>query len=460
MFKKLIGDKQFYRHALAVAIPILVQNSITNFVSLLDNIMVGQVGTIPMSGVTIVNQLIFVFNLCLFGATSGPGIFTAQFYGSADHEGIRHTFRFKFLICTLLAVLGMGLFAIAGTPLIGIYLTGEGDPAEAAQMLSYGLEYLKIMMVGFLPFAICNAYSSTLREAGHTVVPMVGGVAAVFVNLILNYILIFGKFGAPEMGVAGAAWATSISRFVELAIVAGWAHLHPKQVPFVQGAYHSFRIPRQLTRDIIFKGLPLLVNEFFWSSGIAILAQCYSTCGLDVVPAFNIANTLFNLSSVAFMAMGTAVGIIMGQMLGAGSSEQEVREANNKLIALAILCGLIFGILMAAVSRLFPMLYNTTDTVREIAKLLIIITAAAMPFSAYTTSAYFTLRSGGKSLVTFLFDSCYVWFILIPIAFCLSRFTAISIIPLYLICQCADASKCILGYWMIRKGDWIQNLVT
>ena len=459
MFKRLIGDKAFYRRVLLVAIPIIIQNGITNFVSLLDNIMVGQVGTIPMSGVTIVNQLIFVFNLCLFGATSGPGIFTAQFYGSGDHEGIRHTFRFKFLICAMLAILGIGIFSIGGTPLINLYLTGEGDALEASQMLHYGLEYLKIMLIGFLPFAICNAYSSTLRESGETMVPMLGGVVAVFVNLILNYILIFGKFGAPAMGVAGAAWATSISRFVELAIVAGWAHLNPQKMPFIRGVYRTFRVPRQLSRDITFKGLPLLVNEFFWASGMAVLSQCYSTCGLDVVPAYNIASTLFNLTSVAFMAMGTAVGIIMGQMLGAGNSEAELRDSNNKLIFVAVLCGLIFGSVMAAVSSLFPRLYNTSDTVREIAKMLILITAGIMPFNAYTTSTYFTLRSGGKSLVTFLFDSCFVWFIIVPIAFCLSRFTAMTIIPLYLICQCTDFIKCALGYWMIKKGDWIQNLV-
>ena len=459
MFKRFIGDKAFYRRVLLVAIPIVIQNGISNFVSLLDNIMVGQVGTIPMSGVTIVNQLIFVFNLCIFGATAGAGIFTAQFYGSGDHDGIRHTFRYKFLICVLLSILGIAIFSVGGTPLIRLYLTGEGDAAEAGQMLSYGLEYLKIMLIGFLPFAICNAYSSTLRESGETMVPMLGGVAAVFVNLILNYILIFGKFGAPAMGVAGAAWATAISRFVELAIVALWAHRNGKKMPFIQGAYRTFRIPRQLSRDITFKGLPLLANEFLWSSGMAFLAQCYSTCGLDVVPAFNISNTLFNLSSVAFLAMGTAVGIIMGQMLGAGNSEAEVRSTNNKLVFVAIVCGLAFGLTMAAVSGLFPRLYNTSDTVRHIATMLILITAGIMPFNAYTTSAYFTLRSGGKTAITFIFDCGFVWCVIAPIAFFLSRYTAITIIPLYLICQCTDFIKCALGYWMIKKGTWIQNLV-
>ena len=179
MLRKYIGNRAFYARFFTVAIPIIIQNAITNFVSLLDNIMVGQIGNDPMSGVAIVNQLIFVFSLCIFGASSGAGIFTAQFHGSHNQEGIRHTFRFKVMICTLLAVLGIGLFLLAGTPLINTYLQGEGDAAVAANTLAYGLKYLKISLWGLIPFALCNAYSSTLRETGQTLVPMIAGVTAV-----------------------------------------------------------------------------------------------------------------------------------------------------------------------------------------------------------------------------------------------------------------------------------------
>ena len=136
------------------------------------------------------------------------------------------------------------------------------------------------MLWGFLPFALTNTYSSTLRETGETFIPMLGGIAAVFVNLVLNYILIFGKFGAPEMGVEGAAIATVISRYVELAIVAGWTHGHKARNAFIVGAYRSMYIPGKLLRSITVKGMPLLANEFLWSSGMAVLNQCYSTCGL------------------------------------------------------------------------------------------------------------------------------------------------------------------------------------
>ena len=458
MLNRLIGDRAFYRRILAIAVPIIIQNGITNFVSLLDNVMVGQVGTVPMSGVSIVNGLLFVFNLCIFGASSGAGIFTAQFHGSLDHEGVRHTFRFKLLCCLMLSAVGVAVFLIGGPALIGLYLQGEGDAATAAGAMEYGMKYLAVMLWGFLPFALSNAFSSTLRETGETLVPMVAGITAVLVNLCLNYVLIFGHFGAPAMGVEGAALATVISRVVELMIVAAWTLTHSSRHPFIEGAFRSVYIPGRLLKAIIIKGMPLLGNEFLWASGVAIMNQCYSTCGLDVVPAMNISSTISNLSSVVFLSMGNAVGIIMGQLLGAGTREAEVKDQNRKLIAVSVASGVVFGGIMALFSGVFPGIYKTTAEVRELAAMLILIGAVLMPFHSYNNATYFSLRSGGQTMVTFLFDSCFMWVVCVPLAFCLSRFTDLPILPLYLICQLTELIKIVLGAWMLRQGKWIQNL--
>ena len=458
MLRSCFGDRNFYRRIFGIAIPIIIQNGITNFVNLLDNIMVGQIGTVPMSGVSIVNGLLFVFNLCIFGASSGAGIFTAQFHGSGNTEGIRHTFRFKVLICSLLTVLGVVLFHFGGPMLISLYLTGDGDAAMAADVMEHGLSYLAVMVWGFLPFALTNAYASTLRETGETSVPMKAGIAAVLVNLVLNYVLIFGHFSAPQMGVRGAALATVISRFVEMLIVALWTHTHRQQKPFIVGAYRSFHIPGKLLKSITVKGMPLLMNEFLWASGMAVLNQCYSTCGLDVVPAMNISSTLYNLGSVVFIAMGNAVGILMGQLLGSGCSAQEARSQNRKMITTAVLAGSTFCGVIILCSGFFPRIYNTTDQVRQLATWLICINAAMIPFHSYTNATYFTLRSGGQTMVTFLFDSCFVWSVCVPLAFCLSRFTNLSILPLFFLCQTLEILKSILGAWMLKQGKWIQNL--
>ena len=458
MLKRHFGDRAFYRHFLSLAIPMIIQNGITNFVSLLDNIMVGQIGTMPMSGVSIVNGLLLVFNLCIFSASSGPGIFTAQFQGCGDVDGIRYTLRFKVILCSLLAVLGVFVFFFADELLIGLYLTGEGDAAMAAESMKYGIQYLRVMLLGLLPFALTNAYASTLRETGETRVPMAGGIVAVFVNLILNYVLIFGHLGAPRLGVEGAALATVISRFVELAIVAGWTHLNPQRNPFIRYVFRSLHIPRKLFRDIMVKGFPLLINEFFWASGMAILNQCYSTCGLDVVPAMNIASTLYNLGSVVHLALGNCVGIIMGQLLGAGKAEAEIRDTNRKLITAAVLGGAALGLLMMAFSTVFPLLYNTTPEIRSLAAALICINGIYMGANSYTNATYYTVRSGGQTAVVFLFDSCFVCGFCVPLAYVLSRFTDMPIIPLYIICHGTDVIKCFLGGHMLRQGKWIKNL--
>ncbi len=456
--KRYIGDKAFYRRVMAIVVPIIIQNGITNFVSLLDNIMVGRVGTLPMSGVSIVNQLLFVFYLCIFGATAGAGIFTAQFQGSGDNEGIRHTFRFKILICTLLAGVGLLVFTFASRPLIRLFLTGEGAASDANAILEYGQGYLEVMLFGLLPFAITSAYAGTLKETGQTFIPMLGGIVATLTNLVLNYILIFGHFGAPEMGVEGAALATVISRFVELGVVAGWTHLNPGKNPFIVGAYRSFVIPGGLLKNIVVKGMPLLANELLWSTGMTFMNQCYSTCGLDVVPAMNIATTMSNLSSVVFLSMGNAVGILMGQMLGASLPEREVRSSNRRLLAISVASGVVFGALEASLSGAFPLLYNTTHEVRHLATELILVVAVMMPFHAYTNATYFTLRSGGQTFVTFLFDSCFMWVVCVPLAYCLSRFTSLPILPLYILCQMTDLLKSVIGAAMLKQGKWIQNL--
>ena len=458
MLQKYIGDRAFYRRVAGVAVPVVIQYTITNFVSLLDNIMVGQVGTLQMSGVAIVNQLMFIFYLCIFGAMAGAGIFTAQFHGCQDHDGVRQTFRFKIIAGLVLSVGGIALFFFSGTPLIRLYLQSDSDPADAAQTLAYGLEYLQITLLGLVPFALSNAYASTLRETGVTTVPMVASVSGVLTNLVLNYVLIFGNFGAPAMGVRGAALATAISRFVELGITLVWTHRNRKRVPFIVGAFCSLYIPAALLKNIIIKGMPVLLNEFLFATGTAMVNQCYSVRGLDVVAATNISNTIYNLASVAYLSMGTVIGIIMGQMMGAGSSKEEVRSTHNKLTALAIGSCAVFGILLLSLSIPFPKIYNTTDSVRSIATQLIILSAIIMPVHAYIHSAYFAMRSGGKTMITFFFDCGTIWLGSLPLAFCLTRFTAISIVPLFILCSCVEILKAIVGYFIIRSDFWIRNL--
>lgn len=456
--RKFIGDKQFYRTVLMVAVPVMIQNGITNFVGLLDNIMVGSVGTEQMSGVSIVNQLMLVFNISIFGATSGAGIFGAQFYGSGDKEGMRHTFRFKVISCLLLVALGIAIFFFAGEQLISLYLLGEGDPASIEATLHYGTRYLLIMLFGLLPFTVEQIYTSSLRECGETVVPMTAGIVAVLINLVLNYIFIFGHLGFPAMGAAGAAIATVISRYVQVLIVIVWTHRHAKRMYFIQKTYRSMYIPLRLVFEILKKGTPLMMNEILWASGMAVLTQCYSIQGLNVIAALNINSTIANLFNVVFIALGSAIAIVVGQLLGANKMEEAV-DTNTKLTAFSVMCCFVLGALLYLCAPLFPMLYNTSSTVREIAAGFIRVSAICMPLYAFAHATYFTLRSGGKTIVTFLFDSCFVWCITIPFAYVITHFTGFTPIWVFFLCQSLDWVKCVIGFILVKKRIWVNRLV-
>ncbi len=456
--KKLFGDRAFYKLVISVAVPIMIQNGITNFVGLLDNIMVGRVGTEQMSGIAIVNQLLMVFNLAIFGAISGAGIFSAQFYGCGDQKGVRHTFRFKAYICTAIVAIGILLLSLFGKNLILMYLHGEGNQLALDAALHYGQEYLWVMLLGLLPFAAEQLYTSTLRECGETMVPMAAGVAAVLVNLMLNYLLIFGKFGCPKLGVVGAAIATVVSRYVQAAIVIIWTHTHSAKMPFIVGAYRSLKVPGSLSVKIIIKGTPLMLNEILWAAGIAVLMQCYSIRGLDTVAAMNISNTISNLFNVVFIAMGSAISILVGQLLGAGKME-EAKDTNTKLIAFSVMSCIVIGGVLAVIAPLFPMLYNTTDEVKALAAWFLRIAAMCMPLAGFIHASYFTLRSGGKTTITFLFDSVFLWCVSTPAAFVLSHYTGLPIVPLYLSVQLLDFIKCVIGFILVKKGVWLNNIV-
>lgn len=455
---KFIGDKTFYRMVLAIAVPIMIQNGITNFVGLLDNIMIGQIGTEQMSGVAIVNQLLFVYNLCLFGGVSGAGIFTAQYFGQKNQEGIRQTIRFKMWLVTLITLITVVLLLFAGDSLIALYLQGDGTAKSAADTLRYGKEYLQIMLPGLIPFMLVQIYASTLRECGQTVLPMKAGVIAVIVNLVFNYILIYGKFGAPALGVRGAAIATVISRCVEAAIVLIHTHRHREQNPFVEGLYSTLKVPASLTGKIIIKGMPLLLNETLWAAGMATLTQCYSIRGLNVIAALNISNTINNIFNIVFIALGESVAIIVGQLLGAGKMD-EARDTDNKLIAFSVFSCILVALVMLLPARLFPLLYNTNDEARALATYFIILTAVFMPQNAFLHASYFTLRSGGRTIITFLFDSVFIWCVSVVIAFCLSRYTALPVVAVYVFVQMGDWIKCVIGFVLVKKGIWLQNIV-
>ena len=451
-------DRRIYKRALRLAVPMMIQNGITNMVTLVDNVMVGSLGTEAMTAVSIVGQLIFVYNLAIFGGISGPGIYGAQYYGQGNTEGFRNSVRMKMWICICCVVIGFIVFLCAGENLIGLYLHGESDAVDAVLTMGYAKQYLNIMLFTIVPFVITQIYASSMRETGDSFKPMVAGIISVVIDIVFNYLLIYGKFGFPQLGVRGAAIATLMARIVEVFIVVIWAHIKKKEYEFLQGLYRTLFVPKQLMSKMIKKGLPIFFNEFLWAGGIAALTQCYSTRGLEIVAGLNISNAICNLLNVVFVSLGSAVGILSGQTLGASQYEKAKKNAFQLMWFSGMIC-IGLTVILVSVSGVFPKFYDTTEQVRNYGQWFIIVTALFFPVQGFLNALYFTLRSGGKTVITFLFDSVYSWAITLPIALGLCYFTGLPILGVYAIVQAADIVKVIVGYILIQKGIWISNIV-
>lgn len=456
--KKYIGNKEFYKSTLIVAVPIMIQNFITNFVSLLDNIMVGSLGTEQMSGVSIVNQLLFIFNLAVFGALSGAGIFTAQFYGKDDKDGIRSTVRYKIGICALLFVIGMAVFAIFDEPLINLFLHDSDGSGDIDLTLSFAKDYLKVMIWGILPFCITQVFSSTLRETGETVAPMVAGFIAVLTNCAFNWVLIFGKLGFPALGVQGAAVATVISRYTECAVVIVYILKNRCRFSYFYGLFKSFSIPKDTFKSITFKGMPLLFNEFFWSLGMSLLSVAYSLHGIPVVAAYSICSTVMNLANIAFIALGNSIGIIVGKQLGADKFTEAV-DTVRKLIVFSATLSIFIGAAVFAIGDLIPLIYNISEESKSLAAFFIKTSALFIPVHAFANASYFTVRSGGKTFITFLMDSVFIMCINVPTAFALYYIFKLPIESVFPIVQSLDIIKVIVGLLLVKKKVWLNNIV-
>lgn len=452
------NENDIYKKTLKLAVPMMIQSGITNAVGLVDNLMVGSLGSESITGVSIVVQLIFVFNLAIFGGLSGPGIYGAQYYGSGDKKGFRNVFRLKCWISFICFAVGLSLFFFKGSELIKLYLHSNDGAIDPYRTLELAMDYLKIMLWTLAPFAITQIYAGSLRETDESIKPMVAGIISVAVDIIFNYLLIYGKFGFPQMGVKGAAVATVMARIVEMAVVVIWTHMNIKKHEYLQQVYSTLIIPLGEMKTIVVKSIPIFLNEFLWAGGIAVLVQCYSLRGLQVIAGINISNAICNLLNVVFIAMGGAAGIIVGQYLGA-SKFQEAKENSQKLmIFTGVVCGCLTVILIF-LSGYVPQFYKTTAEARYLGRWFIVITALFFPLQGYLNVMYFTLRSGGKTIITFLFDSVFSWCVTVTCAYFLCKYTNINVLWIYTIVQAIDFIKVGIGYVLIQKGVWITNLV-
>lgn len=455
---KYFGDKKFYKNIMILAIPIIIQQLITGFVNMLDNIMVGQTGTLAMSGVSVANQLIVIFNLAVFGLISAASIFAAQFAGKEDYKNVKSCIYYNLFTGLIVSFISILIFWIFGPKLLSLFMNKDTDSQEnILKTIDYGLSYIRIMTIGFIPFAFSQAISSSMRIDGETRLPMFISIVAVLVNFVFNWILIFGKLGFPALGPSGAAIATVISRFLELSLFIFFANKKKYRFRYYQNFISDFHIDKKLFKEITKGGIPLMTNEILYSVGLAAITQSYSVRGIEALAAYNISSTIMGLFIVFHLSMGDCIAIVVGRLLGANKIEEAI-DTDRKLIVFDFMVAFFVGVVLFILAPIFPNFYNTSDVVKITATNMLKVGGACLWIGSLYNASYYTLRSGGKTIITLLFDSVGTIFVTFPVSYVLAHYTNLSIVHMYLIICLVDLYKVILGLTLVKKGIWIKNL--
>jgi putative MATE family efflux protein len=448
--RNLFGNKTFYKTLLAVTLPLVVQQLITTSVQLVDNIMVGTLGESAISSVAVVNQFYFVVILVTFGVLSGAGIYSAQYFGSGDHDKLKETFRFKLLAATFVGALSFVVFTVFAQPLIALFTDSE-------ETLQGGLDYIRIIRFAIFPWVLSVAISNTFRETGVTKPLLWISIVAILTNTALNFVLIFGLLGFPALGIVGAAIATLIARVVEFALsvllLVRRGHIFSTRLSGL------FSISPAMLKGIMVMALPLTLNEGLWSLGQTVFLQSYSTRGEDALAAMTMTNAISQIVFVTFGALATGVAVMVGNTLGRNALD-EARENARKLMATAVMFAMAMGLVLFVLSFFVIDLYDVAQGTKRMAGFNIRVNAMFIPVYTFNVVIYFTLRSGGDMRSTLMMDSGYMWAVAVPTAFALAHLTKLPVTLMFLFVQMTDIPKMFFGLHRYRKGRWVRNLAT
>lgn len=447
-FKKFIANKAFYKNALTLAIPLMVQQLVTSSVNLVDNLMIGQLGDAALGGVAASNRFFIIGLFSVFGVLAAASVFIAQYFGAKDADNMKEAFRFSIITSLGISLLFFVVATFYPTIVLGFF-TNDGSIIEA------GIKYMTIVGIAVIPQALSAAMAGAMRSVGETKIPLYIGIVAVITNAILNYGLIFGHFGLPQLGIEGAAIATVTARVVEmllLLLVMKNRHFH-----FTTRLIDLFVVSKQNIKKISLKALPLMTNELFWSFGMATLFKFYATRGKEVISGISIAGTTSDLFFVLFGGMAVATTILISQPLGANDIDQ-ARRNGYYMLGFSTSLALLFGIAMFATSFIVPSFYNVSAQSQHIASTMLRIQSFMFWIYMGTAQCYFILRAGGDMKSTLVMDAGFMWLVNIPVVGLFTYLTGFNIFALYIIGQSTDFVKLNLAYRLIKRERWLVNL--
>jgi putative MATE family efflux protein len=449
------GPMSFYREALAIALPVMLQQFIMSMVSLIDNFMVAGLGDISMASVNVTNQLSFIFFIIVNTICQAGGIYVAQFKGANDAEGMRQAFRFKIIFSIAVAALYFTLCWIIPQRMIGMMVLGN---AQRNEIISKGSEYIKLLSWTLVPMAISFSIGTSFREIARPKAPLFISAAATIVNTVGNWILIYGNLGAPRLEVKGAAYATIIARIFELAVFL--VYTSRNKPPFYTGIVKFFNVQWKFFVEVLFKSGMIFASELSWISSETIMTAMYNRRGgAEVVAGMAAGFTIANIFFMLFGGIWTASGVLVGGALGAGKLE-EARSRAAWLKSGSIAAGVIIAFFGAIFSALLvPLVFsNLSPAARFNCIGLVYVILAYLPLWCFLNLQFAISRAGGDAATGMYTDLSVNTLLVVPGAVLLSYFTSLPPVPMFAIIKISDFAKMLIARHFLKKERWVRNL--
>ncbi len=437
------------KRVLLVALPLMLQQLITVSVNLIDNLMIGTLGNDAISAVAVVNKYYMIASMAVTGLTAAGAVFVAQFFGAGNASSMKKSYSSMMTASVAVTAVFMMIGFFFMQPIL-CYFTNEES------VIAQSVLYMQIVLLSYLPYAITLCLYSTIRAIGDTKTPFFCSIIPVVTNTFLNYCLIFGNFGLPQLGIRGAAIATLTARLLECVVIV--FIYHHKEYPFRSSLLSYIKVDMKITKQVLSKAAPLMTNEMLWSFGMATLFKFYATRGADVMSGFSIAGTISDLFFTLFAGMAAASTVLISTPLGADRIE-EAKSNAYRLIGFSAGLAAVFGVMMYSSSLLVPVLYSRVSAdAQSCAKVFIRVQSCLFWLYMATTQCYFILRAGGDMKHTLMMDSGFMWTVMIPVVGCVTYLTSATYIWIYLSAQAADFIKLIFAFHLVFKEKWAVNL--
>lgn len=450
MLKIVKLDRVFIKTLMSLAIPIILQSLVTASLNLLDNLMIGSLGENEIAAVGISNQFYMVYYYAIMGITLGAGIFMSQFWGKKDVSSIHKFLGISLVVGMITTIFFAGVAFFFPRDIMKIF-------TDDNIVINQGIAYLKMVALSYIFTTVSVAYAAALRSIGQTKIPMYGSLVGLVFNGILNYIFIFGKFGAPVMGVAGAALGTTISRFMELVFILVIIYKNKNVVAGNMSQLLNFDL--QLVKRYFVTAIPVIFNDIMWIAGITAYFVAYSKLGTNATATMQIANTINNVFNIFGIGIASASAILIGNKIGAGK-EESAKEDATKISVFSTLLGIIIGALFFLLAPFIAMLFKITPETYRNVILVLRVMAIVLPLRFFgITQIIGVLRGGGDVMYAIVTELVAVWLIGVPLSFVGAVYFKFSISIVYILVCLEEVFKVGATYPRLRSGKWIKNLI-